>query len=95
MNIAVAPDHRRMGIGRQMVRHLQNKARMSPPRWRCVTALVDEYNDAAIRFMQSVGFSALGIDREPFDQPGRDGIQFEWERERHGLETKNAATSWR
>lgn len=57
LNIAVHPDHRHLGIGRRMVKNLQDKLRPNRRKVLCIT--VKESNLPAHLFFQSLGFIAV------------------------------------
>ena len=70
LNFAVAPDARRRRIGTQMVRRLIDK--LSQQRRREIMLEVRETNLAAQVFFRSMGFVALGVLRDRYDDTTED-----------------------
>jgi len=70
LNFAVAPDARRRGIGAQMVRRLIDK--LSQQRRHEIVLEVRETNLAAQLFFRSMGFMALGVLRDRYDDTTED-----------------------
>lgn len=73
LNIAVAEDCRRRGVGRRMVEELIKK--LSPARRRQIVADVRETNLPAQRFFSSLGFAVRKICAGRFDG-GEDAYRF-------------------
>ncbi|MDQ3224466.1 MAG: GNAT family N-acetyltransferase [Gemmatimonadota bacterium] len=73
-SMAVHPDHRRRGVGRELIARLKSK--LDPAgRWR-ITLYVRESNDQAIALYRSEGFKALGVTRDHFHIPPEDAYRF-------------------
>lgn len=70
LNFAVAPDQRRMNVGAQMVRRLIDK--LSQQRRREIVLEVRETNLAAQLFFKTMGFMALGVLRDRYDDTTED-----------------------
>jgi ribosomal-protein-alanine N-acetyltransferase len=70
LNFAVATDARRSRVGRQMVRRLIDK--LSQQRRREIMLEVRETNLAAQLFFKSMGFLALGVLRDRYDDTTED-----------------------
>lgn len=70
LNFAVASDARRQSIGRQMIRRLVDK--LSQQRRREIMLEVRETNLAAQVFFRSMGFFALGVLRDRYDDTTED-----------------------
>ena len=74
LNIAVCPDHRRIDIGSHLMRKLISKLSLSG---RDSLALeVRETNVAAQLFFRSLGFRAVSILRDYYDQSDEDAYAF-------------------
>ena len=59
LNVAVAPDHRRQGIGVALMKRLIDEAREISA--RAITLEVRESNQSAIRLYERVGFVLAGV----------------------------------
>ncbi|HCU56305.1 MAG TPA: ribosomal-protein-alanine N-acetyltransferase [Clostridiales bacterium] len=59
LNVAVDPDHRRQGVGRQLMAHLVEQARALSA--RAITLEVRESNLTAIRLYERAGFQLAGV----------------------------------
>lgn len=70
LNFAVAPEARRQRVGGQMVRRLIDK--LSQQRRREIMLEVRETNLAAQLFFKSLGFMALGVLRDRYDDTTED-----------------------
>ncbi len=70
--LGVHPKYRRRGVGRALIEKLQS----SRKRRRIVT-VAHERNMPALLWLRALGFVAVGVDRQMFDD-GSDGIRFEW-----------------
>lgn len=66
-NVAVRPDMRNRGIGRDMVSALLSKANKAGI--KRVLLEVRESNDPAIHLYEGLGFKKLGIRRDFYEQP--------------------------
>ena len=72
INVAVAPQHRRHGVGRALVAHLLDHARTNG-----VIKLFLEVrasNEAAIRLYESAGFTRFNV-RERYYPDGEDAVE--------------------
>ena len=75
-NIAVHPDHRRMGIGRTVVRELLSEAKK-----RNILHMfleVRESNQGAIALYIGEGFHTLGVRKNFYRQPVENALQMEF-----------------
>ncbi len=79
LNFAVAPECRRQGIGRQMVEKLRTKV-AAPHRRNKLVWRVRETNLDCLLFLQRLGFLAVGIERQPYEETDEDAIVMEWHR---------------
>ena len=70
LNFAVSPDHRRQGVGRQMVQRLIDK--LSQQRRREIVLEVRETNLDAQLFFSGNGFRALSVLRNHYDDTMED-----------------------
>lgn len=77
LNLAVAPEFRRAGIGRQMIEKLRSK--LSYHRRREIVATVRETNLAAQLFFRSQGFLAESVARGHYEDTGEDGYVMAYE----------------
>lgn len=68
-NIGVKPYHRRQGIGRELMRALENNATESA---EFITLEVRQSNEAAIRLYKSMGYIKVGTRRGFYEQPKED-----------------------
>lgn len=78
INFAVAPQHRRQGVGRAMIGKLRGK--LSPLRRRRITLHVGESNLGAQLFFRAMGLRAVGIARGAYDHRfagDEDAYEFE------------------
>jgi ribosomal-protein-alanine N-acetyltransferase len=76
LNFAVAPLHRRMGIGRAMLTKLIG--RLSPDRRKRIVLECRESNTAAQLFFRSQGFKAVSILRGFYDDTVEDAYVFQY-----------------
>lgn len=81
LNLAVAPEHRHQGVGRQMVERLIEK--LSHQRRKAITLEVRETNVAAQCFFAEMGFKAVRIIRGYYDDTDEDAYEM-----RYSLETE-------
>jgi ribosomal-protein-alanine N-acetyltransferase len=73
LRLAVAPDVRRYGIGRQIVGKIVGK--LHDRRATAVVVVRETSGDEVLRFLATQGFRATGVEREAFDG-GEDGYRF-------------------
>lgn len=73
--IAIAPSAQGLGMGRQLMNELLQKAREM--RLRRIELTVSADNDRAIRFYQSLGFQLEGTMRDYFTRADQDGYHDE------------------
>lgn len=71
-NIAVHPHFRRQGIGSQLVEKLSSRG----VEWKTLRTTVRERNLAAQLFFKSLGFAAVGVIRNHYDDTDEDAYQF-------------------
>ena len=71
-NIAVAPEHRRRGLGRALLR--AQKARAAEQGLRFLTLEVRAGNTAARRLYESEGFETAGLRRDYYERPREDAL---------------------
>jgi len=71
LNLAVHQDHRRQGIGRQLMKQALDEARNAAI--QCVTLEVREANLEAVALYQSLGFVRVGRRSNYYGQ-GHDGV---------------------
>src|SRR6187455_2102270 len=76
LNFAVSPEHRRRGIGAQMIQKLVTK--LSSHRRTAITLEVRETNLAAQLFFRGAGFKAVRVMREFFDDTGEDAYLLQY-----------------
>ena len=76
LNLAVAPEVRRTGVGRTMVKRLIDK--LSQQRRHTVEAEVRETNVAAQVFLASAGFRAVRFLRRHYDDTDEDAFLFRY-----------------
>lgn len=70
LNFGVHPDHQRCGIGRQMIERLTDK--LSQQRRDHLLTEVRETNMDALRFFQAMGFRAVDLWRNYYDNTDED-----------------------
>ncbi len=75
LDFAVAPEYRRQGVGRAMIERLA--AGLSPKKRRRIIANVGERNLAGHLFFRAVGFRAVEILPEWFEDPHETAYRFE------------------
>lgn len=75
MNFAVAPEHRRGGVGRALVEKLLGK--LSSQRRTRITLEVRETNLGAQLFFKSVGFRAVSVLRDYYEESPEDAYLME------------------
>jgi ribosomal-protein-alanine N-acetyltransferase len=76
INFAVAPEARRLGVGRQMIAKMAGKLSS----WRR-TRLVSRCRETALPahlFFHAQGFRAVGVLREHYEDTGEDAYEFEY-----------------
>lgn len=73
-SFAVAPDHRKQGVGRQLMQHLISM--LNEERTR-ITMEVREKNLAAQKFCKAIGFKALRVLRDYYPD-GEAAYLFSW-----------------
>jgi ribosomal-protein-alanine N-acetyltransferase len=83
LNLAVHRDHRRRGIGRQLMHQALDEA--SDAAIRCVTLEVREANLEAVALYESLGFARVGR-RSNYYGEGNDGVLMTLTTERGGSE---------
>lgn len=71
-NVAVHPDWRRQGAGRQLVLEACRQAALGGA--GTITLEVRASNQGAIRLYEGCGFSVLGRRRGLYDRPREDGL---------------------
>lgn len=76
LNFAVHPDHRRRGVGHQMVQKLVSK--LSSHRRTSITLEVRETNLESQLFFRESGFNATGVIREYFPDTGEDAYRMNY-----------------
>lgn len=76
INIAVAPDRQKQGIGTRLVEKLTAKL-VASTRDR-ISVDVRESNLAAQLFFKAQGFRAVGVDRGLFEDTGEDGYEMQY-----------------
>jgi len=74
LNFAVAPEFRRMGVGRQMVQRLVDN--LSQQRRREIRVSLRESNLPGQLFFRAVGFKAVAVDRGCYDDTNEDAYLF-------------------
>ena len=74
--LAVAPDVRRRGVGRQLVNKLVNK--LNAHARQRIDLIVRDSHVAGHLFLRSMGFIATGVERGAFDDTGEDGYHFSY-----------------
>lgn len=77
INLAVSPEIRRCGVGRQMVQLLFRKLSTQRRRWLEVD--VRETNLAAQMFFKSMGFRAVGVRRNAYSDTDESAYEFEFD----------------
>lgn len=76
LNFAVAPDHRRTGVGEAMVDTLKGK--LSMQRRKAVSLPIRETNLPALQFFRSQGFRAIGILHDHYEETTEDAYVMEY-----------------
>lgn len=79
MNVAVAPEYRRRGIGKQLVCELVNSLCLQQV--HCLTLEVRVSNASAIALYEQLGFQQVGIRPRYYSSPKEDALilRKEWE----------------
>lgn len=70
--VAIHPDHRRMGLGRRLVRELLERAKAAGI--QCVTLEVRRGNEAATKLYLQMGFQEVAIRRGYYPDNGEDAV---------------------
>lgn len=76
LNFAVHPNQRRCNVGTQMVQKLVSK--LSSHRRNCITLEIRESNLDMQLFFREVGFKAVRVIREYFDDSGEDAYMMQY-----------------
>lgn len=76
LNFAVHPDHRREGVGTEMVSRLKDK--LSQQRRRVIFGNIRETNLDAQHFFQAQGFRAIEVLRGEYEDTDEDAYVFEY-----------------
>src|SRR5262249_49617389 len=76
LNFSVHPEHRRQGVGSQMVNKLISK--LSSHRRTCITVETPEPTLAAQLFYRSASFRAVRVLREFYEDTGEDGYLMQY-----------------
>lgn len=87
LNLAIAPDFRRLDIGRQMVKRLQTK--LTPDRRTRIVLEVRETNLDAQRFFRSLNFRAVSVLRGYYRDSDDDAYVMQY---RHSSSSTEALT---
>ena len=74
-NIAIAPEYRREGIGKELLLHLISKARMDG--CTLVTLEVRAGNTAALELYRRIGFREVGCRKGYYQKGKEDAIQMD------------------
>lgn len=77
LNFAVCRDYHRKGYGSQMVNRLKDK--LSQQRRKCIDLEVRETNLAAQLFFQSLGFRAVHVERQYFEDTNEDAYLMKYQ----------------
>ena len=72
MNVAVDPDHRRMGIGESLIRKLMEMLRER--NCECLTLEVRASNAGAIALYEKLGFTEVGRRKNYYRNPKEDAL---------------------
>ncbi len=70
MNVAVAPEHRRAGLGHALLRHLLAEVGEDAS----LTLEVRRTNHAAMRLYERLGFKTAGVRRRYYQDNGEDAL---------------------
>ena len=70
--LLVHPEHRRQGLGRQLLRGLLDSARSRGLEW--ATLEVGEHNEAALSLYQKFGFETIGRRKKYYQKTGEDAL---------------------
>ena len=75
LNLAVAPEYRRRGVGRELVQELISRLDA-----HCLTLEVRVSNENARRLYESMGFIQVGLRRNYYEKPREDAmiLRKEW-----------------
>jgi ribosomal-protein-alanine N-acetyltransferase len=76
LNLAVARSHRRLGVGAQMMRKLT--AKLAPERRTRIVLEVRETNLAAQLFFRSLGFLAVSVLRDFYQDSAEDAYLMQY-----------------
>jgi ribosomal protein S18 acetylase RimI-like enzyme len=85
MNIAVAPDVLRLGIGESLIDEITKRLRVSGR--SCLTATVRERNTGALLFFRKAGFRVVATLRGVYEETDEDAYVAEYRLPRVGRET--------
>jgi len=75
LNFAVASDYRRRGVGRMMVEKLMSK--LTPDRRNRVMFTVADFNLEGHLFLKAMGFRAVCVARQPYEDSDADAYVFQ------------------
>jgi ribosomal-protein-alanine N-acetyltransferase len=78
LNLAVSPDFRRHGVGAAMVRKLVEKVAYVHGKRKRITVLVRDSNLAAQLLFRSLGFKALAVLRQAYEECDDDGYLMQY-----------------
>lgn len=87
LNFAVHPDFRRLGVGHQMASKLIGK--LSPQRRNRVLLEVRETNLAAQLFFRDLGFRAISVLRDFYDDTTEDAYLMEFQQPAASLDSQH------
>ena len=76
LNVAVAESQRRLGVGRALLERLIGK--LTPNRYRRIVLEVRETNVGAQKFFAKLGFRAVSILKDFYDDTDEDAIVFQY-----------------
>lgn len=74
LNMAVAAEHRRQGVGSHMLAFLQSE--LKPKQIQAITVEVGDRNLGAHLFLRANGFRAVAVVPNYFDEPPEDAYRF-------------------
>lgn len=77
LNLAVAPEHKREGVGRSTIEKLKRPLRPECRRW--ITTLVRETNLDAQLFLRTMGFEAVAVIRDHYAETDEDAYVMEFD----------------
>ena len=76
LNFAACPQHRRLGVGRQMAAKLVGK--LASHRRTKLGLVVSDHNLGAHLFWRAMGFRATAVLRGHYEDTGQDGYRLEY-----------------